>query len=66
LLGDRQPRTGFVKGAVDGVRMFFMFRSLMNSAVVTPDFAENDARFFVRNLFEIIMGEDDNRNEEYN
>ena len=53
---DRKPSVGFVKNVVNGVRMFFMFRDLMNSAVVHPDSAKNDVQSFVRNFFEIAMG----------
>lgn len=62
---DQKPRVGFVKNAVDGVRMFFMFRSLINSAVVTPQSAENDILFFfVRNFFEVVMGGEEDHEQE--
>ena len=60
---DRQPRVNFVKGAVDGVKMFFMFKSLMNSAVVTPNSAEDDAEFFVRSFFDVVMGDEEQNQE---
>ncbi len=60
---DKRPRTGFVKSVTDGARMFFMFTSLMNSAQANPESAEGDAKFFVRNFFEIVM-EEDNKNKE--
>ncbi|MBS3098903.1 hypothetical protein J4462_01690 [Candidatus Pacearchaeota archaeon] len=53
---DKQPRTGAVKGVVDGVQMYFKFRSLMNSAKVTPKDAEDNAIFFTRAFFEKVMG----------
>ncbi len=61
---DRKPRTTFTKNVVDGVRMFFMFNSLINSAVVTPKSAEDDVRFFVENFFKKVMGGDGNRKED--
>ena len=61
---DRQPRVGFVKGAIGGVRMFFMFRSLINSVVVTPESAEKDVLFFVRNFFEVVMGDGNHGSED--
>ena len=60
---DRQPRVGTIKNVIDSARMFFMFRSLMNSAVVTPQSAKEDSLFFVRNFFEVVMG-DENRGSE--
>ena len=56
---DRQPRTTFVKGAIDGVRMYMMFMSLMNSLESAPSSAESDAKFFVRYFFEAVMGDGD-------
>jgi len=36
----------------------------MNSAVTTPESANSDAKFFVRNFFDVVMGgNDDDRNE---
>ena len=62
---DRKPRISFVKNAVNGVRMFFMFRSLMNSAVVYPDSARNDAQFFVESFLGIAMRDDHEDREDF-
>ena len=56
---DESLEGGFVKGTVGGVKMFFMFRSFMNSAVTAPSFAEKDAMFFVTNFFDTVMGDED-------
>ncbi|MBI5803718.1 hypothetical protein HY450_00575 [Candidatus Pacearchaeota archaeon] len=62
---DRKPREGnFVKRTTDGVKMYIMFRSLMNSAVVTPENAESHAKFFTRQFFERVMGDGEHENEE--
>ena len=53
---DPQPRKGIVKGAVDGVKMYFMFRTMLNSATVTPSSAESGAKDFTRLFFEIALG----------
>ncbi len=54
---DRQPRTTFVKGAVDGVKMYFMFNSLMDSTVFAPSDSENSAEIFVDTFFKVVMGD---------
>ncbi|MEK6855335.1 MAG: hypothetical protein AABX73_03890 [Nanoarchaeota archaeon] len=59
---DKKRETGFVKGAVDGARMYFMFRSLMSSIISTPEDAESYAKFFTREFFDRVMG--DGKHEE--
>lgn len=61
---DKQPRTGTIKNIKDGVTMFYMFMSLMNSAQSNPSSAEGDAKFFVRNFFQVILGNDEEHREE--
>ena len=58
---DPQPRTGFVDNVVDGVKMYFMFREMLSSAVTTPEDAEPFATQFTRLFFESVMGGDENR-----
>ena len=54
---DKKPRVSFVKGVTDNVKMYLMFRSLMSSAVVSPEDAEPSAKFFTRIFFERVMGD---------
>ena len=61
---DKQPPTGMVKGVIDGVKMYFMFKSMLNSAVTTPESAEPFAKQFTRLFFETIMGGDENREKD--
>ncbi len=60
---DRKPRTTFIESAVDGVKMYFMFKDMLGSAVTTPESAEKHAAFFTRMFFETVMGggEEDER-----
>jgi len=51
-------RIGTVEGFTDGVQIFFKFRSLMNSARVFPESAEPAGKFFMRDFFSIIMGDE--------
>ncbi len=61
---DKKPREGnFVKRATDGARIYFMFRGLMNSLIVTPESAKADALSFVRNFFEVVMRGDKQERE---
>lgn len=62
---DRKPRTTFANNVVGGTKMFFMFNSFMNSAVSIPESAEDDAKFFVENFFEIAMGGGEDREEDF-
>ena len=61
---DKKPRVGFIKSISDGARMYFMFRGLMNSARTYPNSAEDDTKFLVRNFFEIVMGDENNNEDE--
>ena len=54
----RRNEVGFVKGVVDGVKMFFMFKAMLDSAVTTPSSAESEAEYFTKMFFEIVMGGD--------
>ncbi|MBI4158704.1 hypothetical protein HY500_00415 [Candidatus Woesearchaeota archaeon] len=60
---DKRPRTGTIKNVIDGARMFFMFMNLLNSAQASPSSAEGDAKFFVRNFFQVILGNDEEHRE---
>ncbi|MEK6917684.1 MAG: hypothetical protein AABW51_01935 [Nanoarchaeota archaeon] len=53
---DKKRETELVKGVVDGVKMYFMFNSLMNSIVVTPEDAKGSGKFFAKQFFEKVMG----------
>ncbi|MEK6915319.1 MAG: hypothetical protein AABW89_02140 [Nanoarchaeota archaeon] len=61
---DPKPRTGAVENVVDGVKMYFMFRELMSSAITTPEEAEGLAIRFTRAFFEVVMGGDEDRQGE--
>ena len=60
---DQQPPVGFVENVVDGAQMYLKFRALMGSMQVTPEFAENDAKMFMREFFDLVMGDDKGRGE---
>ena len=61
---DKRPRVGLVKNVVDGAKMYFMFRSLMGSSIATPSSAKEEALFFVRSFFDVVMGDGENREGE--
>ena len=52
---DRRPRSGVIKGMLDGARMALKMRSLINSAKVYPESAEKDAKKLFK-AFMNIMG----------
>ena len=56
---DKRNEVGFVDGIVDGVRMYFMFRDMLNSATTTPESAEDQATYFTKLFFEVVMGDGD-------
>ncbi|MEN7981977.1 MAG: hypothetical protein ABFQ65_00850 [Nanoarchaeota archaeon] len=54
-----------VKEVTNGVKMYFKMRSLMNSAKVTPESAESDAKDLFREFFgKISKGKEDDRDRE--
>ena len=61
---DKQQEVGFVNGAIDGVKMYFMFRELLNSGITSKESAEDHATFFTRIFFEVVMGDQDRQDEE--
>ncbi len=56
---DKKSEFGLVEKVVDSVEMYFMFKDLLNSAVVSPPSAESDAKHFTRRFFEFAMGDGD-------
>jgi len=60
----QKKRIGVVEGVTDGVQMFFKFRSLMNSARVFPESAEEAGDFYMRDFFSIIMGDEGDRDRD--
>ncbi|MBI2107482.1 hypothetical protein HYT57_05850, partial [Candidatus Woesearchaeota archaeon] len=63
---DKQPRVGTIKNIKDGVQMFYMFTRFMGSGQANPESAEDDAKFFVRNFFTVVMGDEENREDQEN
>lgn len=54
-----------IKEVTNGVKMYFKMRSLMNSAVVTPESAEGDAKDLFKLFFEIMDKHKDDREMEF-
>lgn len=56
--------TQIVSDVTNGVQMYFKFRSLMNSAKVTPESDEGDAKSILQPLFMTVMGGGENKGPE--
>ncbi len=55
---DKQTRpVGMVKEFVDGIKMYFKVRSMMNSARITPEESEGDVRYLMKTFFSMMMEE---------
>ncbi|MEK6858447.1 MAG: hypothetical protein AABX53_00875 [Nanoarchaeota archaeon] len=55
---DRKPDVGGITGVVSGAQMYLKMRALMGSIAVTPAAAEGDAKRFMKDFFDIVMGDD--------
>jgi len=62
---DKKSRKGGVKNMVDGIKMYFKVRKMMNSAKIYPESAEKDAKELF-DLFFKIMKEKDGGEEDSN
>jgi len=49
------PKNEGVKGVVDGVKMYFKVRSLLNSAKIYPPEAEGDVRDLIKTALKMVM-----------
>jgi len=52
---DEKPKNEGVKGVVDGVKMYFKVRSLLNSAKIYPPEAEGDVRDLIKTALKMVM-----------
>ena len=52
---DRKPRSSFVKGIIDGVKIWFKVRDIANSAKVSPESAKGDAMDLFQTFFKMFQ-----------
>jgi len=52
---DTKYQNGGIKGVVDGVKMYFKVRSLLNSAKIYPPEAEGDVRDLIKTALKMVM-----------
>ncbi len=57
---DNKPRHGAIKGFMNGIKMYFKVRSLINSIEVTPESAEDDVKDIMKSFLK-TMGDKEDR-----
>jgi hypothetical protein len=62
---DHQPRSGAIKGIVNGINMYLKVRSLINSADVTPSSERKEVKDVMKFLMNMMGDKEDDMREEF-